>query len=76
MPSWQDNPLTKNCGVGSSPNSSLRTFAKGCALRLSVRDKAVLNGIQCVAGGKLDCKRHIVGDARGITAGDPCQWCK
>ncbi|GEQ77651.1 hypothetical protein CTTA_4656 [Comamonas testosteroni] len=51
-------------------------FAKGCARKRSVSDKAALNGIQCVAGGEFGCKRHIVGDARCITAGDPCQWCK
>lgn len=76
MHSWQVNPLTKNSDDGCSPDSSLRALCKGCARKRSVSDKAALNGIQCVAGGEFGCKRHIVGDARCITAGDPCQWCK
>jgi len=45
MPSWQDNPLTKNCGDGCCPNSSLRTFAKGGVRKLSVSDETALDGI-------------------------------
>lgn len=45
MPSWQDNPLTKSCGDGCSPNTSLRTCAKGGVRKLSVSDEAALDGI-------------------------------
>jgi len=80
MPSWQDNPLTKNCGDGCSPNTSLRTCAKSGICKLSVCNEAVLDGILFVQqtgvsledipqvlgyGGSMTCERCLAEAASG-----------